>query len=137
MESGSEPIAFDSWVASNFPGVVDSNVVGVGADPDRDAIPNFVEFAFGLNPANRDSAFTPLKAKLAPGSRVLEFTRRKGLAGVTYQLLVSDDLKTWSAFNATPEITDVGGGQEKVVVRDTTALGANRNRFVLLTIASN
>lgn len=131
---------FESWLAAGFPGAVDPNVVGPGADADKDGIPNLVEFAFGLNPANRDSAFAPLKASLAsatPGIRVLEFIRPKGLTGVSYQLLVSDDLRTWTVLSATPEITDLGGGQEKVVVRDTASLASNRGRFVLLAVSKS
>lgn len=130
--------AFESWLAAGFPGVVDPNAIGPGADADKDGIPNLVEFAFGLNPANRDPAFAPLKASLAsatPGTRVLEFIRPKGRTGVSYQLLFSDDLKTWTALNATPEITDLGSGQEKVTVHDSASGASNRSRFALLAVS--
>jgi len=137
---GASGSSFDSWVASKFPGVVDPNIIGPGADSDQDGIPNFVEFAFGLNPKTLDPAFAPLKATPGPissGQAVLEFSRPKGLASVNYQLLVSEDLATWTALTVAPEITDLGGGQEKVVVRDNLPLGAKHGRFVLLAVSKN
>ncbi len=138
VETGGSP--FGSWVASSFPGVADPNVVGPGADPDQDGIPNLVEFAFGLNPANRDPAFAPLKASLSsaiPVQRVMEFIRPKGLTGVNYQLVGSDDLKAWTPLSTNPEIIDLGGGREKVVVRDMPPVAADRRRFVLLNVSGN
>ena len=132
--------SFASWVATNFPGVTDPAIIGPGADPDKDGIPNLVEFAFGLNPAAADPAFAPLKAKLDPtdpNKRTLEFIRPKGLSGISYLLKVSDALPNWSPLSATPVINDLGGGLEQVVVTDTTPLSAKGMRFVLLSVEQN
>jgi hypothetical protein len=138
--------SFESWVAAHFPGVTEPAIIGPGADPDQDGIPNLVEFAFGLNPTVADPAFAPLKASVDstdPNKRTLEFIRPKGLSGVSYLLQVSDALPSdalpkWSDLAVTPEmINDIGGGLEKVVVPDNTPVGAKGTRFVLLSVGKN
>ncbi len=131
---------FEDWVASKFPGVTDPNIVGPGADPDGDGAPNLVEFAFGRDPSVKESALAPLKASLDPADptkRVLEFIRPKGLGGVSYILQVSDTLGGWANLTATQKITDLGNGQERVVITDTAPLDTATSRFILLSVGTN
>jgi hypothetical protein len=131
---------FADWLAAKFPGITDPSIVGPGADPDHDGLPNIVEFAFGLDPSVPNPASVPLKVGLNPADpsqRTLEFIRPKGLGGVTYLLQVSDDLTTWGNLTATPQITDLGNGQEKVVVTDTAPVNSSSSRFILLSVGAN
>jgi hypothetical protein len=135
---GGTGATFADWVASRFPGDTDPQRIGPGADPDQDGLPNLVEFAFGLNPLVADPAQAPLRAGLDPadpGKRVLEFVRPKGLQGISYLIQVSDDLQGWGALTGTPQITDLGNGNEQVVVEDTAPLGPGSSRFILLSVA--
>lgn len=52
IQVGSAVSAYDSWIASFFPGVTDPAIIGAGADPDNDGQPNSLEFALGGNPAS-------------------------------------------------------------------------------------
>lgn len=44
--------AYDSWIASYFPGVTDPNIIGPARDPDGDGSSNALEFALGGTPNN-------------------------------------------------------------------------------------
>jgi len=129
--------SFEGWIAAHFTGQTDPAVIGVAADPDRDGLPNLVEFAFGLDPALAQSGFTGLRASVdpaAPTVLTLEFTRPAGRIGLSYLLESSPDLVTWAPLSATPQTLDLGGGQEKVVVRDTEVLAAQQQRFLRLSV---
>ncbi len=69
----SESLTFDLWLSRHFTGPekTDPAMAGPGADPDGDGNGNFVEFAFGTNPRNRDSIHLSLESPL--GSRSDEF----------------------------------------------------------------
>src|SRR5690606_11815514 len=119
---GVRPTTYEEFIAAEFPGRTEPAVVGATADPDGDGLPNFVEFAFSLEPNTADGHFAPLTAQIdaeSPEERILEFERPEGLTGISYQLETSTDLRTWSPVTATPEITSLGNGRERVVFRDT------------------
>lgn len=106
---GGGTISFSNWVAAKFPGVTDTTVIGPAADADHDGIPNFVEYAFGLNPTAPDAGFAPLKAVQDPNNPAqgfFEFIRPKGLGGVTYLIQASTSLSNWSVVAVKPDITD-------------------------------
>lgn len=129
---------FAAYIAAQFPGVTDPTVIGPTADPDHDGLPNFVEFAFGLNASVANPGFAPLTVRVdptQPAQRTLEYVRPQGLSGVSYQLESSSDLKTWTPLTATPQVKDLGNGQEQVTVTDTEPLGANASRFIRLTVS--
>jgi hypothetical protein len=130
--------SFADWLAERFPGTSDPAVIGSGADPDQDGVPNFVEFAFGLNPKVVDLAFAPLRISLDgadPSKRKLEYVRPKGLSGAEYLLQASDDLSAnWNLLPDPPTVTEVNGAQEKVVVWDSASIGTAGRRFVRLLV---
>jgi hypothetical protein len=131
---------FGDWITSRFPGITDPNIIGPGADSDHDGVPNLVEFAFGTDPSTPDTTLAPLKISpdpADPGKRLFEFIRPKGLSGITYLLRVTDTLTSWETLTATPQIIDLGNGQEKVVVSDTPPPGPNHSRFLLLSVGAN
>ncbi len=137
---GGSVSTFGSWMAAKFPGVTDPNVIGLSADADNDRIPNFVEYAFGLNPAAPDAGFAPLKATQDPNDPaqgIFEFVRPKGLPGVTYLIQASTSLSNWSVVAVTPDITDIGGGLERVSIRDPQPIGSGSVRFGLLSVSPN
>jgi hypothetical protein len=69
-------------------------------DPDRDGLPNLLEYAFGLDPQQADTT-PPYSVQTgtdpSTGQAELRFTYRRLLTpGVlTYSLLTSSDLLTW------------------------------------------
>ncbi|WP_395736565.1 hypothetical protein [Prosthecobacter sp.] len=72
-----------------------------GADPDKDMLNNFAEYAFNLNP-NASSALkhyqvSQLATNVADGKNYLQlsFTRRIVRTEISYIVAVSDNLSTW------------------------------------------
>jgi hypothetical protein len=130
--------AFEGWAAGLFPGNNDPAVVGPNADPDGDDVPNFAEFAFGLNPTQPNPGFAPLVVKIDPAHAdvlTVEFIRPKGLVGVQYSLRAGDNLADLKPLNVAPEITDLGNGTERVTFRDVQGIaGADAFRYIQLQV---
>jgi hypothetical protein len=126
-----DPIA--DYLSEHFPGEDDPAIVGVEADPDGDGLPNFVEYAFDLDPDAADKDFAPLNAALNPGGDlILEYNRPRNRAGIVFLLEGSDDLTTWTALSVTQETTLLGDDRERVTV--TIDADAGAPRFIRLTV---
>jgi len=67
---------------------------------------------------------------------VLQYLRPKGLSGVgvNYSLYFSDNLTDWNHLEATEQITDLGGAQEKVTVPDPVPVPTRESRYLLLAV---
>ncbi|MEO5914558.1 MAG: hypothetical protein ABIS50_10025 [Luteolibacter sp.] len=78
-------------------------------DPDHDGIPNLVERAFALDPANDSSGKLPVPLRIGD-NYVLEFTEPESLTSVTYGAESSVDLKpgSWR------EVKDTGSGSHHI-----------------------
>jgi hypothetical protein len=92
----------ENWRQFHFGSSANS---GDGADLydfDHDGIPNLVEFAFGLNPKQADSAVLPTP-QLSGDQLAIMFTRPEEVAGITYAAEWSPDLlaDSWQAVSDT------------------------------------
>lgn len=134
-----DPKTYPGWIALRCPGETDPDVIGPEADSEGDGIPNFVEFAFDLDPKVVDVLFAPLMARIdpaAPGVLTLEFVRPRGLLGVEYRWEVSVDMATWPPAGLEPVTTDLENGWERVTARDTVLIAeGGAARYVRLTVA--
>jgi hypothetical protein len=131
---------FAEWIDSKFQGQTDPNIVGPDADPDNDGLPNFVEYALGLDPKVENQATRPVTVTLDPSSQnevVVQYVRPKGLSAnkVDYAFKTTDVLGNWTPLQATEEVTDLGDGNERVSIRQTISPNATGNRFIVLTVA--
>ena len=128
----------DDYLATQFPGESNPAIVGPGANPDNDPLPNFVEYAFGLNAKVPDVDFAPLTVRLDAtdtGKRILEYIRAAGTSGVSFRIETSIDTVNWIPLNTAPVVTDLGNGQEKVVVTDAEPVAANAFRLLRITVS--
>jgi hypothetical protein len=67
-----------------------------GDDDDGDGLPNFEEYAFGLDPTD-GSSLNPIAAELDKASGTFRYTRRRQSAtGLAYRIWTSPDLLTWT-----------------------------------------
>jgi hypothetical protein len=132
---------FDSWAEQiTDPGARDSN-----DDLDGDGIPNILEFAFGLNPAQKDDLEFPRVALLRTGgdtveppALTIEFPRIIFYEDVQYVVEVSTDLVTWQSgpnFVAVVNSEITGDGMETVVVRDLTDPALYDRCFIRVRVA--
>jgi hypothetical protein len=93
--------AFSYWQQLNFlPGeLLDPEISGQDADPDRDGWRNIEEFGFGLDPFSSKNDHRP-SARLVQTSigQVLELTylRRTDEPNLVYSIALSNDLEKWT-----------------------------------------
>lgn len=59
---------FASWQKAHWPGVTDPTVIGPGADPDGDHLPNAVEYALGSDPHRPGGPGWPMPVVVTEGS---------------------------------------------------------------------
>ena len=74
------------------------NVAGDNADPDRDAIPNMLEYAFALDPLVASNQGLPAGSLTTNGGTnflTLTFQRPASATDLTYRVLVSSNLYAW------------------------------------------
>ena len=71
---------------------------GDNADPDHDAIPNLLEYAFALDPLVASNEGLPAGSLTATGGTeflTLTFQRPASATDLTYRVLVSNNLYAW------------------------------------------
>jgi hypothetical protein len=88
------PTSMGVWQNQWWPGVSDLNVIGDGADPDKDGMSNLREYALGSNPTQA-SPTRPV-VTIAEDHLNLTFTRAKQATDVLYQVEASTDLAAWN-----------------------------------------
>ena len=147
--SAMEPSTLDQWRAFWFGTINSSGVAADGADPDKDGLPNFLEYAFGLNPTNVDSGWLPDPLLLhTNGAHWLgcSFFRNTNAADLTFSVQVAgtvtspwSNLVSWSAAgwsdSALVSEASVGSGRVRVTVRDSQPVTATTRRYLRLVVA--
>jgi len=146
---------YHEWVRTALPGLP-SSATGLLADPDGDRIVNLLEFAFGLDPATKDTTppYRIRTRETADGAKRfrLVYRQREGgtgapgvdytAHGLRYLVETSTDMKTWQPFTETPgassdhKRSSNGDGTETVKLNifvDQT-LTATDTIFVRLTV---
>ena len=127
--------SFTTWQQDEFTFVeqITPEISGANADPDRDSIPNAVEFIVGGNPKRPDSG-EQLVPTIAPSVPFpypgVEFQVRNTIVDAVARVQVSEDLRRWDDLYVITEDpgflspfvvsrTPVGENFTKLVVRDT------------------
>lgn len=134
------PVSYSDWADAVFPSSQEAPYKAPTADPDSDGLTNLMEFALGTSPV----AFTAAPAAVAVKIGAEEFLsiswiRPSGSVGITTVGQVSLDANTWSSDVAEviTTITDLGGGQESVSVRDAKPVGAAGVRFLRVKVTKD
>ncbi|MCU0749224.1 MAG: family 16 glycosylhydrolase [Akkermansiaceae bacterium] len=128
-----DPGVFQDWQSLTWPGETNPAIIGPGADPDRDGISNFLEWALRLNPTIA-GVFSP---DFVIQGAVLEYTyiRRKTAPGeAAFVVEWSETLgNDWSDFgvNQSPP-TAIDATREEVTA--TLPAGSGASRFVRLRV---
>ena len=84
-----------SWRQQHFGSMANSGAAADGADPDADGLSNLWERAFALDPHLPQLNPWPV-ANRADGYLALRYRRSLAATDLTYQVLWSSDLATWS-----------------------------------------
>jgi subtilisin-like proprotein convertase family protein len=105
---------FAGWGAS-FAGLSDSTATG---DPDRDGLPNLVEYYLGSRPDSPDSSTRSPKFTVSGSTLTLDWWRSKIASGATATVETSNNLEanSWSPANGSEQIlTDTGNAEHHQV----------------------
>jgi hypothetical protein len=123
-----------AWLIDHFGDAVfnpalEASQWGWDADPDKDGISNLMEFALGSVPNAASTAAIPV-IDLGTGHLQITFHRARG--DVRYEVLVGNDLSSWTVI-----ATDPGSVGNPVTVSDPVALDPTTSprRFIHLRVS--
>jgi hypothetical protein len=129
---------FEIWKQEKFTPtqLAEPGVAGELDDPDRDGIPNLLEYALGMNQNVAPSSGLPIGG-IHGGYLTLSFNRQKAATDIIYQVeavgnLNSSWVEIWNSFNV-----PYGGGEnpsELVTVQDTVPVSDAPKRFMRLNV---
>jgi len=95
------PMNYSDWKSIHFnvEEISNSNVSGPSADPDKDGLTNFAEYAIGTDPKNRTNTIPMPKLLFSQQGEekylLLEFARAQGERNASFQVQNSHNLKDW------------------------------------------
>jgi hypothetical protein len=128
----------------------DPAIGGHDADPDRDGVPNLLEYAWSRDPRSSDAAFPQISSPVAAGVArlALTFPRSRHATDLIYRVEASTDLVNWTPLaeatgtsdwlNLGAQAVDQTVADEatwRVVVTDAGLLGGATPRFLRLRVA--
>ncbi|MBS0661393.1 MAG: hypothetical protein JSR82_24535 [Verrucomicrobia bacterium] len=138
---------FDSWLARYFGTETNPAIVGQRADPDRDGLPNLLEYALGLDPTKPDGHLGPRIGVDRVGS--LDFTTityeaRTDDPTLVFAVMGTDSARNgpWTAVTGAGVPVDQDGVQPgfvRVKMRDNLPLSTTSRprRFLRLDVSLN
>jgi PKD repeat protein len=129
---------FALWQQAKFTSaeLSDPMISSPNADPDRDGIPNLLEYAFGLEPKIPNTNAAPVGA-ITNGYFTLTYSQFKAATDLTFTAETSNDLLTWNsgpAYFTTVQTIDKGP-TDTVTVRQTSPVSAASESFVRLKVS--
>jgi alpha-glucosidase (family GH31 glycosyl hydrolase) len=142
---------FEAWRLARFGNTGNPTISGASADPDGDGIPNFLEYAFDLNPLAASSNGLPLgsiRADSGTNYLALTFGRATNATDTTFTVMVASNLlsqwltgSSYSGANVIPvtayttEVSRVpSNGIETIAVRDNVPINSAPQQFMRLRV---
>lgn len=122
------PDPYAAWAGTALAAAAEADRLPA-ADPDRDGLANLLEYALATDPL---LATPGQPATSLSGDSKLQLTFHRARAELTYEVLASGDLTTWSVLATNP-----GTAGQQVTVTDTVALTAGVRRFLRLRVATS
>lgn len=138
---------FESWLGRYFGTETNPQIIGQSRDPDRDGLPNLLEYALGLDPTKPDGHGGPRIGVDRVGT--LDFTtitweQRTDDSALVFTVLGTDSARNgpWTALTGGQVAVDQTGVREgflRVKVRDNLPLNPSSRprRFLRLDVSLN
>ena len=120
-----------SWRQTHFGSSEATGNAANDADPDADGVANLLEYALAGDPMVAENDLLPVQAVVA-GHLTLAFDRISD-GTLTYEVLASDDLATWSSVWSSTGAENTAG---LVTVTDPELLSAHARRFLRLRVTT-
>ena len=127
VASATTPTPYAAWVSTRLATVPSADQLPT-ADPDRDGFSNLLEYAIDTNPTTPTAAHA--QHSLDAESK-LQLTFLRARSELTYEVLASSDLTTWTVL-----ATDPGTVGTSVTVTDSVSLTTAGRRFLRLRVTS-
>jgi hypothetical protein len=112
------------------------------ADPDKDGVSNFAEWAFGGDPSSADPFIASLKGVLITPSQDFQFTYQRLMNAATYGLhyryFISDDLVNWTETTPTQVSASTNedkAGYEIVTLQLPSSVVSTKDKLFLRVLA--
>lgn len=105
--------------------------------PDRDGIPNLLEYAFALEPRTASRAGLPVGGTASLGGKTyatLSFAKPRALTDLTYTVQVSADLMVWNSGSAHAVRAD-DASTDQATFREVNAIDDTSPHFMRLQVA--
>jgi hypothetical protein len=106
----------ESWRYAEFGVITNAGNAADAADPDRDGIPNLLEYAFGSDPSVAESASAQPTTSVSGNNLVISYYQATGATDVTFIVEQSVDMLNWSTVTAPPLVIPAGPGLNLIQV---------------------
>ena len=123
---------FEEYMDSFYPGVADSGIVGLEADPDGDGMTNFEEFLWGSSPRDKNHQHPGGISYHLDPQGVKFHVEFQTLLGRVYLVESTEDLQAWKAV---PGGALSGDGTRRSVTDDITGIARRFYRVKVDLIA--
>ena len=125
---------FGQWATAAFPGETSAIVISASADPDRDGLPNLVEYRLGTSPSA--NTVGGLIGAVLDGAGNIAFTYRmsKNLTSATAQVQYSTDLLGWTDNAAPPTVVSDQG--DYYIMRSIVPTGGEPRLSIRLAVST-
>lgn len=130
-----------TWRQQYFGSYANSGASADTANPSGDGVSNLIKYALGINPTVAATLGLPITYPEA-GFLELQFNRNLSATDVSYNVIASNDLVTWTTIASRPSgsstwsqpgasVTDNGG---VVTVVDQVSIASQKRRFLKLNV---
>jgi hypothetical protein len=130
---------FSVW-ASNKLAALPAGQQGPNANPAHDGVSNLMKYALNMDPTVNSVQGLPVSSLATSGGKqylTISFTQREDVSDLAYTVQISSDLVNWysgASYTTSVSSTPMGNGIFTTVVRDLTAVGTTRSRYIRLVV---
>jgi hypothetical protein len=128
------PGSLDQWRQSRFgANAGNAAIAGNDADPDRDGIPNQMEYALGADPAEPSLSSLVFDTTTVSGQTYLRVSASKSAAATEAVMTVQTSNSTETGWSAATTVIELNNATT-LRVRDSIPIGTTNSRYIQLKV---